>query len=167
MCITLGALLRALLPGWRVVFALCLVCFAVTGRMQDYLYEITHDYDGPIEGIVKYLKENAEKDDLVAISFGEVSLEFYTSMRVVGLRNDEDITPALQADWVILRKHWDSSRIRSFLEDLPRQGFESIPIDYPDLPFENIPEPTLHRFRTATDEQRVVIYRRVRTVKRD
>jgi 4-amino-4-deoxy-L-arabinose transferase-like glycosyltransferase len=167
MCITLGALLRTLLPGRRVVFALCLVCFAVAGRMQDYLYEITHDYDGPIEGIVKYLKEHGKEGDLVAISFGDVPLEFYTSLRAVGLYYDEDLTPALQADWVVLRKYWDSARIRKFLEDLPREQFVAIPIDYPDLPFENIPEPDLHRFRTVTNEDKVVIYRRVRAGKGD
>jgi hypothetical protein len=71
----------------------------------DYIYEVTHDYDGPIEGIVKYLIEYGSKDDIVAITFGDLPIKFYTDMKVVGGWTDEDLSPAKRAKWVIMRKH--------------------------------------------------------------
>ena len=38
--------------------------------LPKYLYEITHDYDGPIEGIVKFLNKNAKDGETVKIIYG-------------------------------------------------------------------------------------------------
>jgi hypothetical protein len=132
----------------------------------DYLYEITHDYDGPIEGIVKYLNEYGSKDDVVAITNGDMPLKFYTSMKVIGGLSGEDLSPAKQAKWVILRRHTvceKDVRVRLYLEqNVPWENYEGIVIDYPDIPWENREDPAEHQFRTVVNEIRVVIFRRVK-----
>lgn len=130
----------------------------------DYLYEITHDYDGPIEGIVKYLNENGTEDDIVAMTYGDLPIKFYTNMRVVGGWTGEDLTPAKNADWVIIRKYvldvTDIKVAKFILENVPLETYEKIILDYPDIKWENIPSPPNHFFRTAQNEDRVVIYRK-------
>lgn len=130
----------------------------------DYLYEITHDYDGPIEGIVKYLRENGKEQDTVAIALGDLPLKFYTEMRVVGELTKEDFSPAREADWVIIRKYRfeevSPNLTKYIIKNVPLKRYSKIIIDYPDIAFENRPSPYHHRFRTAEDEDRVVIYRK-------
>jgi hypothetical protein len=138
-----------------------------TRPICGYLYEITHDYDGPIEGIVNYLSENADKDDIVAITYGDMPLKFYTQLRIVGGLTGEDLSPARQAKWVILRKYViskkDAGVKKYLLHNLSRQNYKRIIIDYPDIPFENREDLILpHHFRTVTDEDRVAIFKKIR-----
>lgn len=127
----------------------------------DYLDEITHDYDGPIEGIVKYLNENGSEDNIVAITCGDLPVKFYTNMRVVGGLTGEDLSPARHADWVILRKHLPARGVADYIvQNVPLDKYRKIIIDYPDVMWENMPSPRHHYFRTVKDEDRVVIYQR-------
>ena len=169
-----------LIPIVIIIFAVMLVAVAKvhlilpivvviilisTGNLGDFLYELTHDYDGPIEGIVKYLEENGNKDDVVAITYGDMPLKFYTQMRIVGGLTGEDLSPARQANWIILRKHTISNKdlaVRKYLVPiLRRKGYQQVAIDYPDNLFENREDPAEHHFRTNKDEDRVVIFRKI------
>lgn len=136
----------------------------------DYIDEITHDYDGPIEGIVRYLNKYGSKDDVVAITYGDLPLKFYTQMRVVGGFTGEDLSPAKQANWVILRKYTIDSigekdaEVRKYLiQNLPSpEHYERITIDYPDIAFENREDPESHHFRTVVNEEKVVIFHKIK-----
>ncbi|MCK5557874.1 MAG: glycosyltransferase family 39 protein [Candidatus Hydrogenedentes bacterium] len=134
--------------------------------LSDYLYEITHDYDGPIEGISKYLNDNGNRDDTVAITYGDLPLKFYTSMRVVGGLTGEDLAPAKKAEWIILRNHVicrkDYNVLQYLLKNVPWHMYQRITIDYPDIPFENRESPDEHRFRTTIDASKVAVFRRVK-----
>lgn len=143
-----------------------IIIFAYPQPLPDYLYEITHDYDGPIEGIVKYLNQNAKKDEIVAITYGDLPLKFYTDMRVVGGLTGEDLSPAKEADWIIIRKYviCEKDRMvkRYLIQNVSWHQYQRIIINYPDTPFENRENPQEHRFRTLTNEDRVIIYRKIR-----
>ena len=165
-----------------IIFAACLAVFTVRihfsvpiiiiavliaiSPMKDFLYEITHNYDGPIEGIVKYLNENGNKDDVVAITYGDMPLKFYTEMRIIGGLTGEDLTAAKEAKWVVIRKYViceKDQKVRKYLtQNLQPANYEKIVLDYPDTPFENREDPANHKFRTVTNEDRVVIYRKIR-----
>jgi len=132
----------------------------------DYLYEITHDYDGPIEGIVKYLNKHGTDDDIVVITYGDLPLKFYTRMRVLGGLTGEDLSPAVDADWVIIRRDVSSrqvARVKSFImENIALERYDLIVIDYPDITWENNADPFWHQFRTVEDYDNVVILRKKR-----
>jgi 4-amino-4-deoxy-L-arabinose transferase-like glycosyltransferase len=68
---------------WLLAVATAALLVA-TSQLKDYFYEITHDYDGPEEGIVRYLNEYGSPGDIVAITYGDMPLKFYSDMRVVG-----------------------------------------------------------------------------------
>ena len=155
----IGSFLRRSLPlGVAVV-----VLWVATGPLNRFAYEITHDFDGPIEGIVKFLEQNARPGDAVAITYGDLPLKFYTDLRVVGGLTGEDITAARAAEWIIPRQNVSSReerRVRtalmSYLSPKTHRGYE---IDYPDTAFENREDPTMHRYRTERPTYpRVVVY---------
>jgi len=145
---------------------LTVVLLLTTSRIGDYFYEITHDYDGPCEGIVRYLNEHGNPDDIVAITYGDMVLKFYTNMRIVGGLTGEPIEPAKDARWVIIRKyvHLDfDAKVRTYLtNNVEWNRYRAITINYPDIPWENRESPNGHLFRTYTDEDKVVIYERVK-----
>ncbi len=135
-----------------------------TANFTDFLYEITHDYDGPIEGIVKYLNEHGSKDDVVLITYGDMPLKFYTNMKIVGGLTGEDLSDANDPDWIIVRKHSPPriEKVIKHLEKIDISKYLPVVIDYPDIINENRENPQLHHFRTVVDEDRVRIYRRIK-----
>jgi len=139
----------------------------IISPISDFHYEITHDYDGPIEGIVKYLNKNAGDDDIVLMEYGDLPVKFYTDLRVISLRTiklflGKNLSSAYAADWIILRKYWFSPEAVDLLQHMPEKKFKKIVIDYPDTPFENRECPELHNFKTVQDEDRVILYHKIR-----
>jgi hypothetical protein len=83
------------------------------------------------------------------------------------IRPGEDLTGVKEARWVIIRKHAICDKdlmVRNyFLESLSPEDYETITLDYPDTAFEYREVLCWHNFRTVTDEDRVVIYRKIRS----
>jgi hypothetical protein len=149
-------------PAVPIVIVAVLV---LTSPLGDFLYEITHDYDGPIEGIVKYLNKHGSENDVVLVSYGDMPLKFYTKMRIVGGLTGEDLSEANDPDWIIRRKYLGSpyvNRVLIHMSGIPDTKYKRIVIDYPDITYENREEPALHHFRTVVDEDRVVIFQKIR-----
>ncbi len=132
----------------------------------DYLEEITHDYDSATEGIAKYLNEHGSSKDTVIITYGDLTLKFYTNMRVLGGLTEEDLLPAKNADWVIIRKYgvggYDQNVLEYITENIPADNYKQIEIDYPDVKWDNRPSPFFHKFRTVKNEDKVIIYQKRR-----
>lgn len=134
--------------------------------LADYLYEITHEYRGPIRGIVEYLRANARDGQKVAITYGDLPLKYYfPKLRIVGGLTGENLDKerAGEADWVIPR-HYTMQSVRAVNEYLLSRAlpgaYQQIEIDYPDYTFENIPEPEMHLSRTAADMPKVLILKK-------
>jgi 4-amino-4-deoxy-L-arabinose transferase-like glycosyltransferase len=150
---------------WVVSVAIIAILIS-TGSFADFIYELTHDFDGPIDGIVKFLNENGSENDVVTITYGDMPLKFYTKMRIVGGLTGEDLSIAKQAKWVILRKYFISEKdfaVRKYLlENIPWHNYRPVVINYPDTAYENRENLDMHHFRTVLNESRVVIYQRVK-----
>jgi len=43
-----------------------------------------------------------------------------------------------------------------------RKDYESIVLPYPDIRFQNREAPAYHQFKTVTDEQPIVLFRRIK-----
>ena len=136
------------------VFTLALPPHRLKFDFPDFLYEITHDYDGPNEGIVRYLKEHGDAGQFVITNYGQLPIMFYTGMRAIGF--GQDLRVPEQADWIIPRRGRPNE---GFLRYLAR-GYRPIRIDYPDIPWGNRPDPFYHRYRTVTDAPKVILYKK-------
>ncbi len=124
----------------------------------DYAYELTHDYDGPNEGIVLFLREHAKAGDMVLANYGELPIAFYLNLDFAGGLSGYRLESAEQSEWVINRR---DGPYRDEVERIVADGkYEAIEIPYPDLPWGNRPVPEYHKFATVYDAPNVVIYRR-------
>jgi len=123
-------------------------------NLSDFLYEITHNYDGPNEGIVRYLQEHGTPDQFVITNYGQLPIMFYTGMRTIGF--SQDLRVPEKADWIIIRNGRQNG---GFLRYLSRE-YQPIVIDYPDLLWGNRPDPFFHHYSTAHNAPRVTLYKR-------
>jgi 4-amino-4-deoxy-L-arabinose transferase-like glycosyltransferase len=133
--------------------------------LHDFYFELTHDYQGPMKGIAHYLNQHAAQNDIVLITYGDLTLKFYTKLRVLGGYTGENLEPARNANWIVIRKHMNSPYeipVRRFIEEkISLSDYERIPIDYPDIAYENRESPHTHHFRTVQSEDKVVIYKKL------
>ena len=170
-----GALLRRSAPLGVAAIAAWLVyaAWVVPPRsahwnaLPHFAYEVTHDFDGPIEGIVEFLEQNASEGDVVGITYGDLPLKFYTDLRIVGGLTGEDIEAARDAQWIIPRRSAltkEEKRVRGALQSyLSREHYRPYTLDYADTTFHNRETMHAHRFGTAPESwPRLVIFGRKR-----
>jgi len=138
-----------------------LIASAGTARsdLADYFYELLHDYDGPNEGIVLFLREHAAPGDMVLANYGELPIAFYTGLDIAGGLSAYRIERFGQARWVINRR--DGPYPDEMVRIIAQGSYEAIDIPYPDLPWGNRPVPEYHKFATVHDAPDVVIHRRL------
>jgi len=146
--------------------------WTMAGRFRSnlwmYAQELSHSYTGPNEGLVTYLAEHAGPGQTALVNYEDLPLMFYTELQVLGGLSGhgipilagpgQSIAEDLQPDWVIDRKH---GPYREILADIVASGsYERVEIPYPDIRWENRPEPGQHHYLTVQDEDNVVLYRR-------
>jgi len=129
--------------------------------LPKYIYEITHDYDGPIEGIVKFLNENAGPGDTVKIIFGDQPLMFYTGLKIDNswVYDDEHMP-----EWIVFRHGWHELLTNRYYTRVA-ETYKRHDLDYPDIKWENRPgDLDYHRFSTDTEAPRVVVFEKVEKI---
>lgn len=123
-----------------------------------YAQELTHSYDGPNEGLIGYLLAHARPGQTLLVNYEDLPLMFYTDLRVLGGLSGHGLSDGVQPDWVVDRKH---GSYRDQLAAVVGAGsYERIEIPYPDIRWENRPEPGGHHYLTVQGEENVVLYRR-------
>ncbi|MEM4725148.1 MAG: glycosyltransferase family 39 protein [Candidatus Hadarchaeum sp.] len=123
-----------------------------------YTQQLTHSYEGPIEGLVHYLSEHAKPWETVIVNDEDLPLMFYTDLRVFGGLTWRVPSGEMQPDWVIDRKH---GYYRDLLAEIISSGpYERIVLPYPDIRWENREQPGAHHYLTVRGEDNVVLYRR-------
>jgi len=136
--------------------------WAKSGRFRSdvwmYAQELTHAYQGPNEGMVAYFHENAQPGETVLVNYEDLPLMFYTRLHVIGGLGAHGLTKTVQPDWVVDRRH---GPYRDALALVVAAGsYERIELPYPDIRWENRPEPGTHNYVTVHNADPVVIYRR-------
>ena len=126
--------------------------------LADYVYELTHDYDGPNEGIVLFLQEYASPGDMVVANYGELPVAFYTGLDIAGGLSGFRLESVEQPEWVINRAHGPyCDEVARIVAD---GDYETIELPYADLAWGNRPVPEYHKFATVRGVDQVVIHRR-------
>ena len=123
--------------------------------MAGYLFEITRDHVGPLEAVVKYLREHAKQEETIVATYGDLPLQFYTDLKVVGGLSGENPTPYAKADWLLVRAHTHRSgdgRMKRFIaKNLERDRYEVMGLEALDVPYENRPDPIYHKYRQPSE----------------
>jgi len=130
----------------------------------DYIYELNHKYNGPIGGIVSYLKQHGSPEDSVLMGHESNALIFYTDMKKV-----VDIPFNKAPDWIIPR-HNSSFNILNTRERTKEEidsyvwnyinenSYEKIVLEVPDVRSENTYDIQIHKFRTPVTDRKLTIY---------
>ncbi|MBU0571442.1 MAG: glycosyltransferase family 39 protein [Candidatus Omnitrophica bacterium] len=152
----------------RVLFSLFILISISTGvfnmgypnyYLPRYLCEITHDYDGPIEGITRFLNKNARAGDTVKIIYGDIPVMFYTDLKV---DNSQIYDAGHMPEWIVFRRDWGESLDDDYYSRITRVYKKHV-LPYPDIKWENRPgDLDYHRFRTDTEAPGVVIFEKDR-----
>ncbi len=156
--------------SWRLAHPLfAILLFGVSFNpllWHNFNYELHNHFPGPMEGISTFLNEHARPDDVVAITYGDLPVKFYTNLYVLGGLTGEDLEPAWAADWVIFR-NWvisdkDARVRRDLLEHVDPHRYKEILLPYPDSGFEDRPDLKAHHFgRADRDVPQVRVYKRI------
>jgi hypothetical protein len=139
--------------------------------LGNYLYEVTHDFDGPMEHLVAAIREQARADDRIFITYGDLVLQFYTEHEVRGGQSGRSLHGWAPPDWIVLRSFFrfgdrpelkaDARAMASWLnEEVPREQYEQMPAPWTDVPWDDIAEPQLHFFRIPEGGKPMELFRR-------
>lgn len=126
-----------------------------------FVGELTHEYVGPMDGVVTYLREHSQPGQVAKIPYDDRTLMFYTSLKVEG---HATFLQESYPDWVIIRRDWIPDAF--FESDHFRRieaAYDRIELDAPDVRWQNREDPGSHQFQTVRDAPRVVIYRKRET----
>lgn len=126
--------------------------------IANYIAEITHDYDGPNEGIILYLKKHAKKTDTVKLYYEDAPVMFYTGLKVDNRWYTQEET---YPEWIIPRRPWAEGGFwTSQYYAKIQERYERIEIPYPDIQWENREDLGEHHFRTVRGASNVLLFRR-------
>jgi len=157
-----GWLSRSRWLGWAVaglaLFTNSLQSSHVTVPLARFVDELTHQYVGPMDGVVNYLRAHGRPGQVAKIPYDDRTLMFYTPLKV---ENPATFLQESYPDWVVIRRDWvpagffDSEYFRRI-----EATYDRIELDAPDIQWQNREDPGSHHFRTVQDAPRVVIYRK-------
>lgn len=113
----------------------------------DFLYELTHPYDGPLEGVARFLVRNARREHTVYIDFEDLPLQFYTDLKVRG--GLQGIPYQGHPEWIVSRSNREWPAVTALRKFAAREGYVPIVFpDHPDTRWENREDPFSHFYRT-------------------
>jgi hypothetical protein len=136
---------------------------------SGHIYELSHQYKGPLDHLIPFIKENYEDTDklIIATNYEETSFMYYLDSKVIigyvgyNLEKDLEIVP----DIVVYRKGWKNFP-KIFISFLEKNTYERISFPVYDYKVNNIPDLIMpfefkHQFYTlyTQDElNKVAIY---------
>jgi len=125
--------------------------------LKGHLFEMTHQYKGPLDYVIPYIKERYKNTDnlVIATDHEETSFMYYLNAKVIigyvgnNLEQDSQIIP----DIIVYRKGHEFF-LPIFLDFLKRQQYERISFPVINCPVNNLPElnwvpPDQHQFWTG------------------
>ncbi len=121
-----------------------------------YVYELTHDYEGPVEVVSRYLNENGDRNDLIFTNYENGPLIFYTGMVAPYSSHYKELKE--KPRWIIPRAAFPLEREYLIKK---AQGYNATAITLPvaEQLEENYPNPYSHRYWTKKKGEPLVIYK--------
>ena len=108
----------------------------------NYLRSLVHPPNGPIDLIVDYLQKNAAPTDRVKISYGDLPLMFHTDLTITGSTETGQPGP----EWIISRHFRPLRTDDQFFRENSGYHYTKITIPFPDLQWNNQPDPLYHYY---------------------
>lgn len=136
--------------------------------LKNYLVELISNYEGPVEGIVRFLKPQVKPGQTFFASFDHEAIFLFT-----GLQRIQTMPFPKPPDWIIWRwgspwscgtcsadRGWVKEMDEYLVEYLKENNYEEITLALPNQKQENLPiVPDFHAWVTPMVKRPVVIYR--------
>jgi hypothetical protein len=140
-------------------------CLSLCG----YVYEATHPVEDPEWVLTEHLRAHARPDDVVLITYGDLTLQFYTELRVVGGLEGRPVP--LDPDWIIVRGAWVNARpggdvqvIQEVCRHINLYDYVPSACRCSEMMLGNDPDPPHHVFRAPAEAPPVtVLHKRSRS----
>jgi hypothetical protein len=163
-----GALLGLLLLGTNFLYVLPMDYLGIFYRpvhtdphmltypnipLRLYLAELSSPYPDVNQELIRFFQSHARPGDVIITTYGDLSLQFYTSCKVLG--GLQKFTPPTKPPhWLVLRwfTRWNRQHDLNESEKVIRQlisqpgAYQPITLPYEDEFFGNYPDPYYHRF---------------------
>jgi hypothetical protein len=125
-----------------------------------YIQEVTHEYVGPITGVVRYLRSNANSNETMLVTYEQFPLMFYTDLKVYSAQAGKDIPEC--PDWVLIHGPSNPTLPEKLIQALrnPAQ-YQRANVDVHEYAWENAPEPSLHQYLSPNAGPLVILFHRV------
>jgi len=134
-----------------------LLAFSINGhdgidRLKNHAYELFHQYRGPMDFIMPFIKEQYKnpEDLVIATNYEELDYVYYLGSKVIvgfaGNTLDEDLK--LRPDIIVIRKRFSFVDPAVFNRFLARDKYESFFFPVVDYFVNNIPDTAFHLYRT-------------------
>jgi hypothetical protein len=146
--------------------------FAAGSPLIKYVDEITHDYEGPIEAVVRFLDRETRRGDRVYVTYGALGVRFHTDLEVRGGTACQPLDD-WRPEWLVVRWFFrlnplgptglvDAERVRQWANARILSGeYRRIELPAIDSVHDALPEPDLHLYRTPREGRRVAVWKRV------
>jgi hypothetical protein len=151
---------KVVVPGILFVALFFSSFINILPQLKGHLYEMTHQYKGPLDYTIPYIKENFPRADtlIIAANYEEYAYMYYLNSKVLigfaGTNIAEEIK--LTPDIIAYRKYWPRfhSVFNSYFQRAP---YEPVKFPVADGLVNNIPELNLmpalnHKFKTVHTE---------------
>jgi hypothetical protein len=135
--------------------------FGNTSHLKGHVYEMFHQYKGPLDYTIPFIRENYTRTDtlLIAANYEEFSYIYYLHCKtIVGyVGNNLEADSKQNPDIITYRKYW-GNHLDIFKNFVRRVPFEVISFPVFDNMVNNIPELNYyvylnHRFQTVLPEK--------------
>jgi 4-amino-4-deoxy-L-arabinose transferase-like glycosyltransferase len=126
-----------------------------------YFQEITHNYVGPISGVVRYLHAHAKSNENILTTYEHFPLMFHTDLKVFSIHLQDDVPD--YPDWVLMHGNVRpvfAGRLAQALRN-PAE-YEPAPVEAHEYGWENSPEPVFHLFRSPEGGAPVKLFHHVK-----
>jgi hypothetical protein len=123
--------------------------------LQLYFTELLSPYPDVNQSLITFFQQHAKPGDLIWVNYGDLPLQFYTSLPIRGGLQPTGPAPQKPYNWVVKRQSFPYQVKYNHNDDLchsqpsPAQ-YEKIVLPYPDEPFGNRSDPIFHRFISPT-----------------
>ena len=127
----------------------------------QYLGELTHRYQGPLDKLVLFFEKHGKKGATCYIDSEFESLTFYTGMEMIP---NQHLSPQHPPDWIVLRgidRIFEGNltkEARRVKEVLQANTYARIELDAPAIQANNTYDIQIHQFRSPSSSDKVFIY---------
>jgi len=125
-----------------------LINISASFPLIDYVRSLVEPPQGPDDVIVDYLHKNAAAGDRVKTSYAAQTLMFHTSLAIIDPNEIGPVAP----EWMVLRRFRPLKISEEFMRESNKYPYTKITIPFPDLQWNNQPDPLYHFCKTPSND---------------